>query len=108
VVPTVYEQITLTKGGRYLLHLNDPQRGKLMGLVSQTGQPLVHPKYASVVDLNNGFVMVGRNGKYGLLTVEGRPTIPMIHSRLIHDPYNEVYFSITSPAWKTLKVSSQE
>ncbi len=108
VVPTVYEQIVLTEGGRYLLHLNDPQRGKLMGLVSQTGQPLVHPKYASVVDLNNGFVMVGRNGKYGLLTEEGRSTIPMIHSRFIHDPHNEVYFSVTSPTWKTLKISSQD
>lgn len=104
VVPTVYERIALTEGGRYLLYLDDPQRGLLMGLVSESGNPLIHPKYESVEDLNNGFVMVGRKGKYGLLTVEGRPTIPMVHSRLIHDPHNEVYFSVTSPGWKTVKL----
>ena len=105
VVPTVYEQIAITEGGRYLLHLNDPKRGLLMGLVSEAGEPLIHPKYESVRDLNNGFVMVGRNGKYGLLTTEGRPTIPMIHSRLIHDPFNEVYFSVSSPGWETIKLA---
>ncbi len=105
VVPTVYDRIEITAGGRYLLRLNDPQRGLLMGLVSKAGKPLVHPKYESVADLNNGFVMVGRKGKYGLLTVEGRPTIPMVHARLIHDPYNEIYFSVTSPGWETIKLT---
>ncbi len=104
VVPTVYDQIDLTKGGRYLLHLNDPKRGILMGLVSEAGEPLIYPKYESVEDLNNGFVVVGRKGKYGLLTAKGRPTIPMVHSRLIHDPYNEVYFSVSSPTWQTIKL----
>ncbi len=104
VMPPVYDRIEMTEGGRYLLYLKDPKRGMLMGLVSEAGAPLVHPKYESVEDLNNGFVMVGRKGKYGLLTTEGRPTIPMIHSRLIHDPYNEVYFSVTSPAWQTIKL----
>lgn len=107
VVPTVYDRIEITAGGRYLLHLNDPQRGLLMGLVSEAGKPLVHPKYESVADLNNGFVMVGRKGKYGLLTTEGRPTIPMIHSRFIHDPYNEIYFSVTSPGWETVKLDGE-
>ena len=107
VVPPVYDQIETTEGGRYLLYLNDPKRGMLMGLVSEAGEPLVHPKYESVRDLNNGFVMVGRKGKYGLLTTEGRPTIPMIHARLIHDPYNEVYFSVTSPGWQTIKLDAE-
>ena len=107
VVPPVYDRIEITEGGRYLLYLNDPKRGMLMGLVSDAGEPLVHPKYESVRDLNNGFVIVGRRGKYGLLTTEGRPTIPMIHSRLIHDPHNEVYFSVTSPAWQTIKLDAK-
>ena len=107
VVPPVYDRIEVTEGGRYLLYLNDPKRGMLMGLVSAAGKPLVHPKYESVQDLNNGFVMVGRRGKYGLLTTEGRPTIPMIHSRLVYDPYNEIYFSVTSPAWQTIKLSTE-
>ncbi len=107
VVPTVYDRIEITKGGRYSLYLNDPQRGMLMGLVSEAGKPLVHPKYELVRDLNNGFVMVGRRGKYGLLTTEGRPTIPMIHARLIHDLYNEVYFSVTSPGWQTIKLDAE-
>jgi hypothetical protein len=106
VVPPVYDQIEITEAGRYLLYLNDPKRGMLMGLVSEVGEPLIHPKYESVKDLNNGFAMVGRNGKYGLLTTKGRPTIPMVHSRLIHDPYNEIYFSVTSPAWQTIKLDA--
>ena len=107
VVPPVYHRIEVTEGERYLLYFDDPKRGMLMGLVSEAGAPLVHPKYESVEDLNNGFVMVGRKGKYGLLTIEGRPTIPMIHSRLIHDPYNEVYFSVSSPPWQTIKLDAK-
>lgn len=105
VVPVIYDRVQATRGGRYLLYLNDPQRGILMGLVSEAGDPLIHPKYESIEDLNNGFVIVGRQGKYGLLTTEGRSTIPMIHSRLVHDPFNEVYFSVSSPGWKTIKLT---
>ena len=78
-----------------------------MGLASEAGDPLIHPKYESIEDLNNGFVIVGRQGKYGLLTTEGRSTIPMIHSRLVHDPFNEIYLSVTSPTWQTIKLYTE-
>lgn len=98
VVPAVYDRIVPTEAGRYLIYRNDPQRGTLVGLVSAEGRPLIHPKYESVDDLGNGYVIVSRNEKYGLLTVEGRPTIPMIHPKLVHDPYNELYLTVTQPS----------
>ena len=108
VVPTVYHRIEGTAGNRYLIHLDDPQRGALTGLVSDQGQPLIHPKYESVVDLNNGYVIVGRKGKYGLLTIEGRTTIPMVHQKLIYDPYNEIYLTVTRPSWQQVKIEVEE
>ena len=106
VVPVVYERVVPTAANRYLIYLNDPQRGALVGLVSNEGKPLIYPKYESITDLNNGYVIVGRNGKHGLLTVEGRTTIPMVHKELIHDPYNEVYLSVTRPSWQTVALKS--
>ena len=108
VVPAVYDRIVPTAANRYLVYQNDPQRGALVGLVSKAGKPLIHPKYESIQDLNNGYVIVGRNGKYGLLTVEGRTTIPMVHKELIHDPYNEVYLSVTRPTWKKVELKKEE
>ena len=108
VVPAVYDRIVPTAANRYLVYQNDPQRGALVGLVSKAGKPLIHPKYESIQDLNNGYVIGGRNGKYGLLTVEGRTTIPMVHKELIHDPYNEVYLSVTRPTWKKVELEKEE
>lgn len=108
VVPTVYRHIEATAGDRYLIHLDDPQRGALVGLVSEEGQPLIYPKYESVVDLNNGYVIIGRKGKYGLLTTAGRPTIPMVHQALIYDPYNEIYLAVTRPSWQQVKIDVEE
>ena len=107
VVPVVYERIVSTAANRYLIYLNDPQRGSLVGLVSEEGKPLIYPKYESIQDLNNGYVIAGRNGKYGLLTVEGRTTIPIVHKELIHDPYNEVYLSVNRPSWQKVELAGE-
>ena len=108
VVPVVYDRIVSTPANRYLVYLNDPQRGALVGLVSEAGEPLIYPKYQSIQDLSNGYVIAGRNGKYGLLTVQGRTTIPMVHQELIHDPYNEVYLSVVHPTWQKVEVDEGE
>ena len=107
VVPMTYDRILPTSSGRYLVYLEDPHRGPVVGLVSAEGKPLIHPKYESIEDLGNGYVIAGRNGKYGLLTVEGRTTIPMVHKELIHDPYNEVYLSVTRPAWQSVELAEE-
>ena len=107
IVPVVYDRIVRTASQRYLIYLEDPQRGSLVGLVSAEGKPLIHPKYQSIEDLNNGYVIAGRNGKYGLLTVEGRTTIPMVHKELIHDPYNEVYLSVSRPTWEEVTLGEE-
>ena len=107
VVPTVYDRIVPTAANRYLIYLTDPQRGALVGLVSDEGTPLIHPKYESIEDLENGYVIAGRNGKYGLLTVAGRTTIPMVHRELIYDPYNEVYLSVKRPSWQKVKLDKK-
>ena len=102
VIPLVYERITPTASGRYLIQINDPKRGRSVGLISKEGKPLIHPKYESVEDLGNGYVIVSRRGKFGLLTVGGRTTVPMIHPQLTHDPFNEVYLTVTQPKWKPM------
>ena len=103
IIPAVYERITPTPSGNYTLH-QQKQQALQVGLASATGKLLIFPKYDTLEDLDNGFVMVSRQGKWGLLAINGRSTIPMIHTTLLYDPFNQVYLAQEKPRWETLKV----
>ena len=103
IIPAVYERIIPTASGNYVLH-QQKQQGLQMGLASATGKLLIFPKYDTLEDLGNGFVMVSRQGKWGLLAKNGRSTIPLIHSTLLYDPFNQVYLAREKPQWETIEM----
>src|SRR5690606_41126667 len=80
VLPVRYQSVVPTPAKRYLL-TNDG----LKGLADKDGRLNVIPKYHTVIDLNNGYVIVERDGKYGLPTTQGISTIPLMYDNLIYD-----------------------
>src|SRR5690606_524918 len=67
----------------------------LKGLADNDGRQIVAPKYDSVVDINNGYIIVGRNGKYGLITTQGISTIPLVYDLILYDNFNSRYLALT-------------
>jgi hypothetical protein len=105
VIPTEYSQIIPAENNRYMLFTTKLVSGKeilQVGLASESGVVLVHPKYDSLKDLGNGYLIVSRNGRFGLLTLNGRSTIPMKHDQIIYDSFNDVYLALEKPAWQSI------
>lgn len=109
VIPLEYSRIVPIQHDRFLVYQDREVRGQLVsqvGLVSDTGKMLIYPKYDTLEDLGNGYVIVRRGDAYGLLTVSGRSTIPLKHDRIIYDAFNDVYLALEEPSWQTLELST--
>ena len=105
IIPAAYSQIVPAQNNRYKLFTTKLVGGKeipQVGLASENGTVLVHPKYDSLKDLDNGYVVVSRKGRFGLLTLNGRSTIPMKHDQIIYDAFNDVYLALEKPAWESI------
>lgn len=104
IVPNEYDRIQPSTESRYLVEkYKDGSSGDTwVGLVSKDGHPLIHPKYDSLHDLGNGYVIISRNGRYGLLTLQGRSTIPLKYDYIRYDPHNELYLALEEQGWKTI------
>jgi hypothetical protein len=107
VVPTEYDKIMPAKHNRFTVELSKDDGEKQVGLVSEEGMQLIYPKYDSLKDLGNGFVIISRNGRYGLLTTNGMSTIPLKYDNLKYDPYNDLYLALEEQGWKSLDINVQ-
>ncbi|WKN41718.1 WG repeat-containing protein [Tunicatimonas pelagia] len=105
VIPVAYNRIAPAQQSRFTLEENREVRGKKMpqvGLVSANGKILIHPKYDALEDLGNGYVIIRRGKRHGLVTLNGRSTIPLKHDDLIYDSFNDVYLALEKPTWQSL------
>ncbi|MGB3588573.1 MAG: WG repeat-containing protein, partial [Tunicatimonas sp.] len=107
VIPVAYDRIVPTQQYRFKLEERREVGGRevpQVGLVSASGKMLIHPKYDALEDLGNGYVIIRRGERYGLVTLNGRSTIPLKHDGLIYDSFNDVYLALEKPTWKTLDI----
>ena len=105
VIPAEYSRIVPAQNNRYKLFSTKLVSGKetpQVGLASESGVVLIHSKYDSLKDLGNGYVVVSRKGRFGLLTLNGRSTIPLKHDQIIYDSFNDVYLALEKPAWQSI------
>lgn len=105
VIPIEYPRIEPAQQNRFLLYKGDQTGGDQdlkVGLAGNSGKILIYPKYDDLQDLGNGYVIARRGDRYGLLSLNGRSTIPLKHQQLIYDQYNDVYLALEKPAWQTL------
>ncbi|MFZ6008983.1 MAG: WG repeat-containing protein [Bacteroidota bacterium] len=98
ILPVRYDSIRITGN-----QINIVQN-KLVGLANLQGNILIHPKYNALVDLNNGYVIVERDGKFGLLTRQGISTIPLIYDGLWHDAIHDQYVALRKSSWGVVSI----
>lgn len=63
---------------------------------------MFYPKYGSILDLNNGFVIAERKNKFGVFSSSGVFIIPVIYDRIVYDPFQKVYLVAHDPEWETI------
>ncbi|MEO0331624.1 MAG: WG repeat-containing protein, partial [Bacteroidota bacterium] len=110
IIPVEYSRIIPAQQSRFKLEKPREIQGKKVpqvGLVSENGKILIHPKYDALEDLGNGYVIIRRGKRHGLVTLNGRSTIPLKHDDLIYDSFNDVYLALEKPSWQTLDIKPQ-
>ena len=78
----------------------------LYGLADPRGNVLIEPRFDVLRNGGKGYVIAGRAGKFGLLTLQGFSKVPMIYDGLVEDHGNNQYIAVTTAPWKELKVNS--
>jgi WG containing repeat len=97
ILPIRYQSISMLPSKRFEL-----QNEKMKGLADADGRLIFAPKYTDINDLDNGFVIVSRDGKCGLVTLEGLSTIPLIYDYILYDRYNERYLALKRSQWEII------
>ena len=69
---------------------------------------MINPKYHKLKDLNNGYIIVERDGKYGAITLQGISTIPLIYDFLSYDfPINLFLSRMVKSEWTRMEVRTE-
>ena len=97
VLPLQYDSIYISAGNRYLLLSRT-----LKGIAHIDGRVIIEPKFDSITDLNNGYLIVEQEGKFGLVTEEGISTIPLIYNQLIYNKESNNYLVMKMAEWQTI------
>jgi hypothetical protein len=72
-------------------------------LADDGGNILLQPKYESVEDLNNGYVIVKQHEKFGLVTLQGISTIPIQYDKLLFEKNQQLYLALKKNEFQELK-----
>lgn len=98
VLPVRYEEVKLLPSHHLLIRVNEQ-----VGLADASGKILVQPRYHHLEDPGNGFVIVERDGKYGVITLQAISTIPLMYDYISYDPYNQVFLALKKSPWVDIK-----
>ena len=72
----------------------------LIGLADESGNILVEPRFDFLQDLENGYLIVGRDKKYGVISISGLSIIPLIYDALSYDVNRHQYLALKKAEWK--------
>ncbi len=97
ILPVRYQSIEILPGHRFKVKQND-----LWGLSDINGSLIIQPKLDFLEDLNNGYVIIGREGKFGVLTLQGLSTIPQIYDGIFYDQVRKNFVGHLVASWKTV------
>jgi hypothetical protein len=98
LLPVRYEKIEILPTRR----LRVVQNG-LQGLSESNGQLIVNAKYDFIEDLGNGYIIVERDAKFGVITAEGLSTIPLIYDGIKYDKFHNQYLALKRASWEVVK-----
>jgi hypothetical protein len=100
IIPVRYDEVILNDKGRFTV-----RQDKMFGLADASGI-IINPRYDAIVDCGNDYVIVERGGKFGVLTLRGVSTIPMIYDGLTFDGFHNHFLAVKKSRWETFKTSS--
>ncbi|WP_333819049.1 WG repeat-containing protein [Ohtaekwangia sp.] len=98
LLPVRYQRIALLPTKNFLITINDQE-----GLADASGKILILPRYPKLEDVGNGFAIVARDGKYGVINLQGISTIPLIYDYIQYDPFNEFFIAQKRSLWTDFK-----
>ncbi|HEY9044677.1 MAG TPA: WG repeat-containing protein [Ohtaekwangia sp.] len=98
LLPIRYQRVTLLPTKNFLIQTND-----LEGLADATGKILILPRFHKLEDAGNGFAIVERDGKYGVINLQGISTIPLMYDFIQYDRYNDFFIAQKKSLWTNFK-----
>ena len=75
------------------------EREGRFGIMDRHGRTLINVKYEHLQELGNGFAIIKKFGKFGLVTHEGVDTLPARYDKLLYDARKNVYLGMKKSTW---------
>jgi hypothetical protein len=94
ILPLRYDSIART-GGLLKLHQQNQS-----GLADSKGNVLIEPHFDHLELLPNNLVIVRDREKWGVLTIDGMPVIPLIYSFIKYNPATNQFLANRKSEWK--------
>jgi hypothetical protein len=94
-----YDYIGRLPNGKFLLVASS-----LHGLADEKGNVLVEPRFNSLKEVGDGFVITSNGKKYGTITDRGLSVIPMIYDQLNYIVSERLFLAEKKSDWKLVEL----
>ncbi|HZY80678.1 MAG TPA: WG repeat-containing protein [Cyclobacteriaceae bacterium] len=91
-----YDSITRVSG---LLVIHEQNQ---TGLADHNGRVLIEPRFDQLQLLPNNLVIVRNDEKWGVLTTDGMPVVPLIYNHVKYNPATNQFLARKKSDWKVL------
>jgi hypothetical protein len=93
LLPIRYDSIA-REGERLIIY----DKGQY-GLANMAGHVLIEPRFDALDVVNDRSVLVQRDNRWGVVTHEGLPLIPMMYDFMRYDPVSKKYLVVVKAQW---------
>jgi hypothetical protein len=97
ILPLRYDSIARVNGLLSLHHANQA------GLANYKGHVLIEPHFDHLELLPNNLVIVRDRDKWGVLTVDGMPVIPLVYSFIKYNPATNQFLANRKSEWRLVQ-----
>lgn len=98
LLPVRYDTVAI-HGDHYVIRQNGS-----WGLSDHKGVIIIQPKYDHIQYLGNGFIIVGREGQFGVLKENGVSTIPLMYDTLSYDSQSNQFIAVKRSQWERIQL----
>lgn len=93
VLPIRYDSVSRA-GDRFILYQEDR-----LGLSTAEGHVLIEPRFDALQVIDEKTVVVASDRRWGVVTHEGLPVIPMMYDGMKYDPATKKFLVVTRATW---------
>lgn len=96
VLSAIYTELIRTEAGIIL------GVGNAYGLANTDGTLIRAPQYDSIEQLENGFFLVSKSGKFGVISLKGEDVVPVAYETI--QQFNNSFLGSKASDWETIKL----